>query len=96
MFTKRQSLNGPATITTWYARESGVGGRVRSASCHARNTLEEQEADADVVHSDVARRAGKALGATVGIGPTCSVRNARRRRTVGGGSGVGARRLARR
>ena len=45
------------------------------------NTLGMQEADADVVHSDVARRAAKALGVTVGISTTRSVR-------VGGGGAL--------
>jgi hypothetical protein len=81
--SKTNRHDRPATNTTRRAHESGVGPTARSACGHARNTLEAQEANADVVHSDVARRAGKALGATAGIGPTCSDRDARRRRTVG-------------
>ena len=83
----------PATDTTRHVYESGVGGRVRSACGHAHNTLEAQEAGADVVHSDGVTRAGKALGAMMGIEATQASAGWRRRRTVGGGSNVDTRRL---
>jgi hypothetical protein len=72
--------NKPANNTTHSANESGVGRSVRAACALARNTLEAQKAGADVVHSDVDRHAGKALGVTVGTGATRSARD--------GGSGA--------